>query len=83
MSQAIRETIFVDLGDRYSTYCVVEQETGEECTAGCLRTRQDACEAFFKLHPHARVVIEVGTHSAWASRTVAAQCAETYVANAR
>ena len=83
MDKTITETIGVDLGDRYSVYCTVDQASGEEHQIGRLATTPAAFEAFFRQHPRARVVLEVGTHSAWASRIASAHCAEMYVANAR
>ena len=32
MTQTITETIGVDLGDKYSNYCVLDQESGEPTT---------------------------------------------------
>lgn len=83
MHQAIKETIGVDLGDRYSAYCVVDQGTGEVTARGRLRTAPPAFQKFFASRGGARVVMEVGTHSAWASRLVARHSAALYVANAR
>jgi len=83
MSEPITETIGVDLGDKYSVYCVLDQVTGEEVESGRIRTTPEAFARFFGPRNSARVVMEVGTHSPWASRVVAATCAETYVANAR
>ena len=83
MDQGITETIGVDLGDRYSAYCVLDHASGEEVESGRLRTTPAAFEKFFATRATARTVMEVGTHSPWVSRIVASSCAETYVANAR
>ena len=83
MGQPITETIGVDLGDKYSAWCVVDQASGEEVGSGQVRTTPAAFEKFFAGRTSARTVLEVGTHSPWASRIAAASCAETYVANAR
>ena len=83
MTQTITETIGVDLGDRYSAYFVVDQATGEEVARGRLRTRPEDFERFFATRGTARVVMEAGTHSPWASRVTEPFCAETYVANSR
>ena len=83
MGKTISETIGVDLGDRYSTFCVLDQATGEELERGRLRTSPEAFEGFFRGRSGARAVVEVGTHSPWVSRILERHCAETFVANAR
>jgi len=83
MEQAITETIGVDLGDKFSAYCVLDHASGEEIESGRLRTTPSAFEKFFSGRRTARTVMEVGTHSPWASRIVASACRETFVANAR
>jgi transposase len=83
MDQGITETIGVDLGDRYSTYCVLDHGTGEERERGRLRTTPTAFEGFFRGRSGARTVVEVGTHSPWVSRILQRHCAEVHVANAR
>jgi hypothetical protein len=57
-------TVGVDLGDKWSSYCVVGLE-GETLTEGQLRTTQEDVAAFFQALTPVRVVMEVGTHSAW------------------
>ena len=59
-----RLTVGVDLGDRWSQYCIVGLE-GETLAEGQLRTTQEEVREFFQALTVARVVIEVGTHSAW------------------
>ncbi len=47
MTNAITETIGVDLGDRYSAYCVLDQGTGEieeECRTRPVHWVSRACE---------------------------------------
>jgi transposase len=83
MGQRITQTIGVDLGDRFSRFCVVEQATGDEIESGRIRTTPKDFEQFFAARPCSRVVMEVGTHSPWASRVAAGCCAQVYVANAR
>jgi transposase len=83
MTQTITETIGVDLGDKYSNYCVLDQETGDPTKEGRIRTTPAAFERFFAGRETARVVLEVGTHSPWTSRIASADCGETYIANAR
>src|SRR5262245_46583894 len=75
-------TVGVDLGDKWSNYCIVGLE-GETLTEGQLRTTQEDVAAFFQALTPARVVMEVGTHSAWV-REVVARCGhEVLVANPR
>jgi transposase len=75
-------TIGVDLGDKWSSYCILGLD-GEVLSEGQLRTMQQDFEEFFQALTAARVVIEVGTHSAW-SREVVAGCGhEVLVANPR
>jgi len=83
MSKTITETIGVDLGDKYSNYCVLDQESGEPTKEGRIRTTPAAFERLFAGRSTARVVLEVGTHSPWTSRIASADCGETYIANAR
>lgn len=83
MQDGITESIGLDLGDRYSAYCVVDQESGEELESGRIRTTAAGLQRFFEGRTTARVALEVGTHSPWVSRVLAGRCGETYVANAR
>jgi transposase len=53
----------VDLGDRWSQYCILGLE-GETLAEGQLRTTQEHVREFFQALTVARVVIEVRTHSA-------------------
>ena len=59
-----RLTVGVDLGDQWSNYCILGLE-GETLAEGQLRTTQEDIAEFFQALNAARVVIEVGTHSAW------------------
>ena len=59
-----RLTVGVDLGDRWSQYCILGLE-GETLAEGQLRTTQEDVGEFFQALTPARVVIEVGTHSPW------------------
>jgi hypothetical protein len=59
-----RLTVGVDLGDQESHYCILGLE-GETLAEGQLRTTQEDFAAFFQGLNATRVVVEVGTHSAW------------------
>jgi transposase len=78
-----RLTVGVDLGDQWSHYCILGLE-GETLSEGQLRTTQaDVAEFFQAITPAARVVIEVGTHSAWMQEIIAGCGHEVLVANPR
>ena len=60
-------TIGVDLGDRYSHLCVVD-EHGEVYEEGRIATTARAMRKRFEGMARCRVVIEVGSHSPWVQR---------------
>jgi transposase len=77
-----RLTVGVDLGDQWSHYCILGLQ-GETLTEGQLRTTAQEVGEFFQGLNAARVVLEVGTHSAWI-RDVLCSCGhEVLVANPR
>lgn len=76
------KTIGIDLGDRRSRYAILGA-TGEVEEEGQLQTRPEMFKQRFQRLDPSRVVIEVGTHSPWASR-VLRQCGhDVTVANPR
>jgi transposase len=77
-----RLTVGVDLGDRWSQYCILGLE-GETLAEGQLRTTQEDVGAFFQALTPARVVIEVGTHSPWVQDVITELGHEVLVANPR
>jgi hypothetical protein len=77
-----RLTVGVDLGDRWSQYCILGLE-GETLAEGQLRTTQEDIREFFQALTVARVVIEVGTHSAWVQDVISEWGHEVLVANPR
>jgi len=77
-----RLTVGVDLGDKWSNFCIVGLD-GEKLTEGELRTTQEDFAELFQSLAAARVVMEVGTHSAWARDVVAGCGHEVLVANPR
>ena len=83
MGKVITETIGVDLGDSRSQYCVLDHATGEVREEGQVASTPAGFSAFFGRWPGARVVLEAGGHSPWASRLAAERCAEALVANPR
>ncbi len=84
MTATLRSTITIglDLGDRFSTFCVLDA-AGTVCATGRGRTTPEALRQQFGAEPPARIVLEVGTHSPWVSRLLAELGHEVLVANAR
>jgi transposase len=72
----------MDLGDKNSRYCVLNDEGVVELEDG-VATRHDAIVKKFQGLPKCRIAIEVGTHSPWVSRLLEGLGHEVYVANAR
>ena len=62
-------TIGVDLGDKWSRLCVLD-EHGEVCEEGRIATTADAMRKRFRTEAPCRIVIEVGTHSPWVQRVL-------------
>ena len=74
--------IGLDLGDRYSNYCVLDGD-GEIVEEVRIRTTTEAMSKTFSRYEDARIAMEVGTHSPWVSRLLRAMGHEVLVANAR
>ena len=77
-----RLTVGVDLGDQWSHYCILDLE-GETLAEGQLRTTPQDVAEFFQVLNAARVVLEVGTHSAWVQEVICSCGHEVLVANPR
>jgi transposase len=77
-----RLTVGVDLGDQWSHYCILGLE-GETLAEGQLRTTPQDVTEFFAALNVARVVVEVGTHSAWVREVICGYGHEVLVANPR
>jgi transposase len=75
-------TIGVDLGDRTSRYCRLN-ESGAVVKEDALPTTKKALTRMFAPLKRARVVVEAGTHSPWISRLLAQLGHEVIVANPR
>ena len=82
MREPSRMTIGVDLGDRWSHFCVLDGG-GEVVDRGRVRTSGAAFEERFGDLPRARIALEVGTHSPYLSRQLATAGHEVLVANPR
>jgi len=77
-----RLTVGVDLGDQWSNYCILGLE-GETLAEGQWRTTREDVASFFGALSAARVIFEVGTHSAWVREVVVGCGHEVLVANPR
>jgi len=74
-------TVGLDLGDRWSWYCVLD-EHGEVVFEHKLSTTPKALREVFGAMPHSRVALETGTHSPWISRLMKELGHEVIVAQA-
>ena len=74
-------TVGLDLGDRWSWYCVLD-ERGEVVFEHKLSTTPKALREVFGAMPHSRVALETGTHSPWVSRLMKEVGHEVIVAQA-
>jgi transposase len=77
-----RITIGMDLGDKTSCYCVLN-EAGEVTREGKAATTRKGLAQAFGAMQRSRIAIEVGTHSPWVSRWLSQMGHEVIVANAR
>jgi len=77
-----RLTIGLDLGDRNSCYCVLD-EAGQIQLEQRVRTTAKALLEVFGAMPRSRIALETGTHSPWISRLLTELGHEVMVANAR
>ena len=75
-------TIGLDLGDRWSWYCVLD-ETGEVVLEQKVATTPKAMKEVFGGMARSRMALETGTHSPWVSRVLSELGQEVIVAHAR
>src|SRR5271168_699302 len=75
-------TIGLDLGDRNSWYCVVD-EAGQIRLEQRVRTNANGLREVFGAMPRSRIALETGTHSPWISRLLSELGHEVIVAHAR
>jgi transposase len=75
-------TIGLDLGDRNSCYCVLD-EAGQIQLEQRVRTNAKGLREVFDGMPRSRVALETGTHSPWISRLLRQLGHEVIVAHAR
>jgi len=75
-------TIGLDLGDRSSWYCLLD-EVGEVVSEQKLSTTWKAMGEVFGGMPRCRMALETGMHSPWVSRVLSELGHEVIVAHAR
>ena len=80
MAKRGRLTVGLDLGDRNSRYCILD-EAGEVGSEGQVATSKGGLSSLLAKMPASRVALEVGTHSPWVSRHIASMGHEVIVAN--
>jgi transposase len=75
-------TIGLDLGDRSSHYCMLD-EAGNVILERSLPTTSNGIRQAFGRIPRCRIALETGTHSPWVSRQLSQMGHEVIVAHAR
>src|SRR4030081_4046366 len=75
-------TIGVDLGDRWSFYCVLD-EAGKIILEQKVPTTPEAMKQTFSRIPQSRIALETGTHSPWVSRLLTELGHEVIMAHAQ
>jgi transposase len=81
MPKRVGETVGIDLGDKVSRYCMVDQD-GEVMEEGAFRNLASSLEKHFGDRPR-RIALEAGAQSAWISRELKRLGNEVIVANPR
>ena len=69
-NKEVSEIVGLDLGDRYSQFCLVNRQ-GEVVERGRVATTATAMRKQFEGRGTSRVALEAGTHSPWVSRLLA------------
>jgi transposase len=77
-----RITIGMDLGDKTSRYCVLD-DGGEVIAERSVASTKNGMLRSFAAMKRCRIALEVGTHSPWVSRLLSKLGHEVIVANAR
>lgn len=76
-------TVGLDLGDKYSHLCMLDNESGEVIEESRLRTTPEDLHRRFDSEQKMKIAIEVGTHSPWISRLLGECGHEILIANPR
>ena len=77
------KVVGLDLGDRYSSYCILAGSTAEVMEEGRIQTTVAALEKHFAAEPRMRIALEAGSQSAWVSRLLNSYGHQVIVANPR
>ena len=75
-------TVGLDLGDRYSHYCLLNADA-EVVEEGRIQSTEAALRRHFEGEPCLRIALECGTHSPWVSRLLKALGHQPIIANTR
>src|SRR5580698_3412629 len=82
LSKEQKLTIGLDLGDRWSFYCVMD-EAGQVILEHKLPTTPEAMKQTFGKIPQSLIALETGTHSPWVSRLLGELGHQVIVAHAQ
>lgn len=82
MDEPITVFVGLDVGDKFTDVCVLDEQ-GAIVETARIRTVRRSLEAHLKGHGRARVILEVGMHSRWISTVLSDQGHEVIVANPR
>jgi transposase len=82
LSREEKLTVGLDIGDRWSRYCVVSAR-GTTLIEGKLATTREDLKTGFQSFVNTTMALEAGTHSPWISRFLAGMGHEVVVANPR
>ncbi len=78
----VTRTVGMDLGDRTSHLCVLDED-GTVVERSRIQTTREGLRKRFEARSRMRIALEVGTHSAWVSRLLKELGHEVLVANPR
>jgi transposase len=78
----VERTVGLDLGDRYSHYCMLAR-TGELVEEGRITSTEAGLRKQFSGESPMRIALEAGTHSPWVSRLLSGLGHDVVVANPR
>jgi transposase len=78
----VKQSVGLDLGDRFTHYCMVNEE-GDVIEEGRIQTSEAAFVRHFSGEVGMRVAMEAGTHSPWVSRLMKRLGHQVLVANPR
>src|ERR1017187_59642 len=75
-------TMGLDMGDRFSHYCLLNEE-GDVVEEGRMQSTEAAFKRHFASEARMRIALECGTHSPWGSQLLTGLGHQVIVANAR